>query len=168
MSKNDNPRAWLRQSLQAHLVPALVEIGFQQGGLPGIFANDRAAKRRHPFGMFRRVREGGTDLLTIHLEKYDRPRFSIEFGTAPPGALHHASGPPIDHADIWVNWLPKPFGLYHSTFFLTPFAVRRWPWSRALTPGDFDQLAQRVTAMVPEIERALRGDPSGRHVHRAF
>jgi len=147
-------REWLIQSLRNHLVPVLLDHGFELAPLTGSGPIDRELVLSLPLGRMRRARNAGVDLIEIDLAKYRRAAFRILAGVAPKDGLMAFTGHWAAE-DVYVGWLNEYFTMYAFPRWQIQFSVRHWP-HQSPTQSDFDRLAQRVAELMPELELALR------------
>jgi hypothetical protein len=165
------PRGWLIDSLQQHLVPALVQQGFEAGkaeaSRPFV---DRKFVKAFPFAKLIRVRESAVEQISIQLASNDRCAFRINASVVPPKKMVTAKLPPV--VGLEGKGLSEQFEMYEYPIlwaWLTAgwFSVRTWPFQ---TPSlkDYEKLALRVSTYVPELDLALSESKLGPHMRRAL
>ena len=171
-------RALLEHSVRAHLLPALVQLGFEPAAPR---SQDEPYDRKHAgcfpiWGQFARARESIVDKVEIQFSTYGRAAFRINATAVPESGMMtagghraaeeiHASGLHDHletHARPWLRPILKglrvePLGEW--------FSLWRWPLGRP-TESDYDRLAQSAAAVLPELEVALRDGKLGPHIRR--
>jgi hypothetical protein len=171
-------RAFLEECVRTHLVPAFIEQGFRVA-LPRTSpeATDPKSAGSFPsWGRFIRDRGSLLDKAEIQFSTYGRAAFRINACAIPKNGMMTAGGhrtaQEIDagglhdhfetHARPWLRPALKalrvePLGAW--------FSVWHWPF---LSPAqsEYEKLALRVAALVPEIDLALREDKLGPHLRR--
>jgi hypothetical protein len=158
-------RGWLIESVRTHLLPALVEYGFEVSPPAHSGPVDRESVLSFPdWGRLIRGRESGVDLIEIQLAPRRRAAFRINAGVAPKEGIDTPTGH-WSGQDVLVHWLYDYFEMYSLPRWRIWFSVRN-PLYRSRTPSDYDQLIIRVTRLIPEVESALREGRLGPHMRR--
>ena len=155
-------RRWLLANLRSILVPELVRRGFEVVPLDDADAKSPEMRSALPFGRLRRAGPNGVELVEIQLDKHGWPAFRLNFGNVPLEGIQGRVGW-IEARDVSVHYLTRHYGLYHSRFFASWFAVSNWI-GRAETEADYKALMQDVIALLPEVEATLATGVPGRHV----
>lgn len=117
MAVDKSKRAHLRVELSQRFIPYLQSLGFQadeDSGKPD-------TRSTHPFGAFVRKHGSTADVIDIQFDKYQRPRFIINFSRRPPRVIE----------DGWTIG-PRNARLPR----LTEFGAERFRWAESfrLTP----------------------------------
>ena len=166
----------LRESVRAHLVPALIRQGFAFDPRQVDRPVEPKAVGISPFGQLQRSRpDGGTDLVEIQFMTYQRPAFRINACAVPKGGMMTPSGHRTaeecivlgvkdlySHARPWLRPLLRALRLEPLGEW---FSVWHWPL-RTPTKGDYDKLAIKAVGILPELESALRDGELGPHMRR--
>jgi hypothetical protein len=157
-------RDLLIQSIRAHLVPAILRQGFEIARSVQRGPIDRASEASFPFEQLVRTRGAAVDLAEIQFAPHRRAAFRINAGVAPKEGMMTLTGH-WSAEEICVHWLNEFFEMYASPRWGAWFAL--WGW-RFRTPrqSDYDKLALRVCALVPEIDLALREGNLGPHMRK--
>jgi hypothetical protein len=155
-------RDMLIKSLGLHLVPALVRHGFEPAPEVKRTPTDRESDLAFPLDRLIRVRGEGVDMLEIQFAPHRRPAFRLNVGIAPKDGMMTATGHwPAEK--VCVHWLNEFYEMYAYSrwrkWFSLPFLMIR----RAV-PADYEKLALTVSALLPEIELALRERKLGPHM----
>ena len=170
--QNAKERRWLIESLQRHLLPSLVQHGFELAPSETLAAPvDRRYVRAFPLGNLVRVRESRVDRVSIQFATQDRNAFRINARVDPPKEImNHKGIPPVP--GYLARGLSEHFEMYASPKFWAWFT---WGWfsvrlSPFRTPGqsDYEKLAVRVAGFEQELELALREGRLGPHMRRVF
>ncbi len=158
-------RDLLIQSIQAHLLPVLLKQGFEVAPPTHRGPVDREFVLSFPsWGRLIRARESGVDLIEIQFAPYRRAAFRINAGVAPKKGMMTLTGQwPAE--DVLVHWLNEFFEMYDSAKWRIWFSLWFWRF-RSPVQSDYDKLALRVVAFLPEIELALREGRLGPHMRR--
>lgn len=147
------------ESLQAHLLPALIQRGFEpvRGG---------PVDRDSPLGRLIRVREPVVDQVEIELLSHGRAAFRInacpvpkEGMTTPGGHRTAEEVLALGVHDLEMYAWPRLF------IFFSLFSMGLWRF-RSPVQADYDKLALRVADLMPELESALREGKLGPHMRR--
>ena len=155
-------RHWLKLEIRKTLIPALLELGFENVKLTPAELKD-AVQSTYPFGRFRRRQSTGFDLLEIQLNKYDKASFVFAAGLVPVEGIKNTHGD-FSAEDVWCGWLPKNYAFYSVPLIGRGFSLWHWP-SRKTSQADVQNLIAIVVAKVlPQIDRALRFDERGPNV----
>jgi hypothetical protein len=162
--KVKEPRELLIESLRTHLLPVLIEKGFECAPLARRGPMDREFVLTLPLGRLRREREEGVDLVEIDFARNRHAAFRINIGVAPSAGLMTPTGH-WSARDIYVEWLNEFFIMYAfpgwRIWFFDWLSFLRSP-----IRATYDKLAMRVAGLVPEIELALREGRLGPHMRR--
>jgi hypothetical protein len=158
--ENAQARRWLIESLQRHLLPSLVQQGFELAPSETLAGTaDREYVRAFPLGELVRARETRVDRVSIQFASYDRNAFRINARVDPPqNIVDHKGGPPVP--GYLARGLSEHFEMYSSPelwalFTWGWFSVRHSPF-RATGQSDYEILAIRVASFEQELELALR------------
>jgi hypothetical protein len=158
-------RQLLIQSIRNRLVPALTMRGFELAPSIARSSVDREFEQSFPsWGRLIRGREPGIDRVEIQLAKYGRAAFRISAGVVPKAGLMTPAGH-RDAKEVNVQWLEEYFETHARPWLRPLLAMLRleplgawfsvWP-PRSVVASDYDQLAARAAALVPQIDRALQ------------
>jgi len=141
-----SPRSLLKAALGDGLVPYFEGLGFARVALG---AEKSGLRPAFPLGILKRRRGASLDVVEIQLDKYNRPRFTINFGTVPDGGVTLPWGEHIAQDEAGVSSLTVAFRLHDSTrrprWFQMPFWLPK-------SPAQLRKLAQRARGIAPEIE----------------
>ena len=170
-------RDLLEESVQTHLVPALIKQGFEPAP-PEVHTGpvDREYVRSLPaWGRLRRVREPIVDQVEIQLSTYGRAAFRINACAVPKDGMMTAGGHKTaeeclelgvcdleTHARPWLRPGLRALGLEPLGAW---FSVWHAPF-RSPTPGEYEKLALRAVGLLVELELALREGKLGPHMRR--
>ena len=161
-------RRWLINSIRSRLLPSFIQRGFEPVPIPKSKdgASDREGIASMPLGFLRKKIEHGFEQADVHLSGNGRASFTISFGVVPDAGMESAFGH-IEAEYVYTTWLKEYFVLCARRRFFKPFAARRPWWSRReFTAADYDQLVDRVIALLPEVDEALKGRKVGLHIRR--
>lgn len=157
----------LTRSLRTHLLPALTNQGFEVAPQGHRGTVDREFVLSFPpWGRLIRARESGVDLIEIQFAPARRSAFRINAGVAPKEGMMTLTG----HwrvEDVLVHWLNEFFEIYALSRWRIWFSLWSWPF-RIPVQSDYDKLALRAAAFLPEIELALREGKVGPHVRKVI
>ena len=160
----NQPRQWLVQGLERHLLPALRERGFEVEPLTADQAKSREFRAAFPFGGLRRPTADGIDLVEVQLDKRCAAAFRLNFGIAPKGGLNHPSFGFLAEADVNVQSLPVYYEALSYPVLWRWFRVRR-PWfGPSASKIEVERLVASRLDLVDEVEGVLRGRKRGRHI----
>jgi hypothetical protein len=165
----------LVNSVRTHLMPALIQRGFE--ALPAAEEiEDRKNKGTFPFGRLRRVRpDGRVDQVQIEFSTYARSAFRINACAIPKEGMMTDGGHKTaeECLELGVHdletharpWLRPMLGALRIDPVGQWFSVWHWPF---LSPkeGEYERLALRAVAILPELEFALRDGKLGPHIRR--
>ncbi len=158
-------RNWLIESLRMHLLPLLIQQGFETARLVHGGPMDRELVLSLSLGRLRRAREGGkVDLVEIQFAPHRRAAFRLMVGVAPKEGLMTFTGHWVAE-DVYIGWLNEYFVMSASRWRQAWFSVWHWP-HRPPTQADYDKLALRVAGLLPEVELGLREGRLGPHMRR--
>src|SRR5204862_279597 len=125
-------RKWLIESLQRHLLPSLIQQGFdvaQPDILPPPI--DRRYVRAFPLGRLVRGRESGVDQISIQFATYDRNAFRINACVVPPKEIITTHNRLPEVPGFWARGFSEHFEMYAfpqlwAWFTWGWFSVRHW------------------------------------------
>jgi hypothetical protein len=167
----------LVESVRTHLLPALMQRGFEAAPLVHDDPAERKSIGTFPIGLLRRARaDGGVDLVEIQFMTYQRAAFRINSCAVPKEGMMTAAGPRTAE-ELFAGGLHDHFET-HARPWLRPglralrveplgewFSVWRWPL-RSPKQAAYDKLAMRVVGILPELDLALREGKLGPHIRR--
>lgn len=155
-------RRWLVKALESIFVRALKEQRFEAIAFTDEEVNSWV-RTAHPFGRFRRTREGGFDVVTIQLAEYGRPAFRLAAGVVPSVGVNHPATGYVAAEALWPAHLPTWFEFCDIPVIGRWFSLWHWP-SRRIKQDDIESLVSRITTVIiPEMEMALREGRGGKH-----
>jgi len=144
-------RTTLRNELTSQLVPALQALGF---------SGPRAISGNALVHEYKRSSAGGTQVVTLQLEKYGRPRFVLTFCVEPPGGFDrvYEEGGTVDQGRLH----PRGAGPTTKYWFRVdpPFFKRIL---RLRIPAATEVVAHCV-ALLPEVEAWWQTRAASHHV----
>jgi len=162
-------RKALLHSLRTHLIPVLVQQGFESISKISHGAVDREYKETFPFGSFVRNRQCSVDFIEIQMAPHRADFFRINAGRRSSNGLVTENSDPASDALLgtWTRKFemlarPKLWGFWWWSWF----TVRTW--FRDPGPADYDKLAMRVAGYLAELELAFERDQLGPHLRRAW
>jgi len=169
-------RGLLEDSVRTHLVPALIQRGFEPAPRARRGPVDRKAMGSFPsWGRLIRVREPAVDQVEIQFSTYGRAAFRVNACAVPKEGMitpeGHKSAEEClalgvhdleTHARPWLRPTLRalriePVGQW--------FSMWHWPL-RSPLKADYDKLALRAVDLLPEVELALREGKLGPHMRR--
>jgi len=166
----------LVESVRTHLLPALIQRGFEAA----LRVHGNPAERKSvgifPFGLLRRARpDGGVDLVEIQFMTYQRAAFRINACAVPKEGMMTAGGHRTAE-ELFAGGLHDHFETHARPWLRPALRVLRveplgewfsvWSWPLRSPKGDFDKLALRVVGVLSELELALRDGQLGPHIRR--
>jgi len=166
----------LVESVRTHLLPVLLQRGFVAVPLEAIGSVGRKSVSTSPFGrLWRRRPDGGIDQVEIQFSTYERAAFRIKACAVPKEGMMTDTGHKTSeecvalgvhdletHARPWLRPILRAIGLEPLGEW---FSVWHWPL-RPPTRADYDKLALRAVAILPELELALHERNLGPHMRR--
>lgn len=158
-------RDLLLQSVRTHILSVFVQQGYAVAQLVRTSPVDRKSADAFPFGVLRRNRpDGGVDLVEIQFMTYQRAAFRINVCAVPKGGMMTLGGHRTAE-ELRGGGLHDHFEMYASPRLRKWFSLVCW---RLRTPvqSDYDKLALRVAAFLPEVELALREGKGGPHMRK--
>lgn len=150
------------RSIQVHLLPVLINQGFEVAPRVRRGPTDRESELSFPLEPLIRARGAGVDLIEIQFAPYRRAAFRINAGVAPKEGMMTLTG----HwraEEVCVHWLNQFFEMYASPRWRTWFSLRFWRF-RTPAQSDYDKLTLRVAGFLPEVELALCEGKLGPHM----
>jgi hypothetical protein len=170
-------RALVEESVRIHLIPALIKLGFESAP-PRLQEEPEDRKYSGCFpswGRLVRRREPIVDQVEIQFSSYGRAAFRINAAAVPRDGMMTFGGHKTaeeclafgvhdleTHARPWLRpglrvFRLEPLGAW--------FSLWHWP---GLSPkqSDYDKVALRAAAILPELELALRAGKVGPHLRR--
>jgi hypothetical protein len=138
-----------------------------------VFAPHLASKGFTPdprhFLCYRRIDAEEVHVCDIQWDKYDRPRFVLNFGKAPAARVVDVTGKPImpedilpSHAPTWGRLTPRPGGMTGS-WFRQDRSLIEWlvTWSRLRSS---EQVIVELMTLFGEVEEFWRSGTIGPHM----
>jgi hypothetical protein len=171
-------RSLLVESVQAHLLPAFIKLGFQQA--PPRSQNDSDDRKYSgcfpSWGQLTRARDTTVDKVEIQFSSYGRAAFRINATAVPKDGIITAFGHRIaseiqasglhDHFETHARpWLRSTLRALRVEPLGEWFSLWRLPL-RSPTQADYDRLSLQAVAILPELELALREGKTGPHIRR--
>jgi hypothetical protein len=165
----------LQNSVQTHLLPALIQRGFEVLR-PAKEIADRKTMGTFPFGRLRRTRpDGRIDQVEIQFSTYGRAAFRINACAIPKEGMMTFGGHKTAEEclklgvhDLETHARPRLRPMLRA-LRIEPvgqwFSVWHWPL-QSPKESDYERLALRAVAVLPELELALRDGKLGPHIRR--
>jgi hypothetical protein len=165
----------LVESVRTHLLPALIQRGFEAARLVYVDPVDPKSVGTFSFGLLRRARpDGGLD-LEIQFMTYQRAAFRINACAVPKGGMMTVGGHQTAE-ELFAGGLHDHFETRARPWVRPALRVLRleplgewfsvWHWPLRSPKADYDKLAMRVAGILPELELALRDGKLGPHMRR--
>lgn len=160
-------RDLLEECVRTHVVPALIERGFEPAPRADTGPVDRKSVGSFPsWGRLIRVREPIVDQVEIQFSTYGRAAFRINACAVPKKGMmtdggHHTAEECLAYGahDLEMLAWPRWF------IFFSLFSQGLWRL-RSPVQSDYEKVALRVAALLPELESALREGKLGPHMRR--
>jgi hypothetical protein len=144
------PRSALRAELTKQLVPALRALGFS--GPQTISGNGLAHE-------YKRAGSGGTQILTVQLDKYQRPRFVLNLRVEPAEGFTHIH----NNVGTVVSGRLKPSAGTTTRHWFRSDAPLLKRMLGMRTPSASEVVAQSV-ALLPEVEAWWHTRSASKHI----
>lgn len=161
-------RRWLIDSIRNQMLPEFARRDFEIVKLHSSEQHpiDRELIASLPFGLLRRRTDRGIEQIEINLSAHGRAAFNINIGIVPDTGIESSTGY-VEPERVLVTWLDCYFVLCARRRFFAPFSVRHPWWSRLpITEADYEQLVDRVVALLPEVDQALSNKKIGPHIRK--
>ncbi|WP_202845212.1 hypothetical protein [Luteimonas saliphila] len=120
------------------------------------------------FTTFRRIVAGSLHVFDVQWDKYDRPRFVVNFGICPASGLH-LSGKDVPPDQVLAGWTPRggrlqprPGASEASWFRQDRPLLARLFLGAALRPAP--EVVAQPTRLFPELEAYWSTGTVGKHV----
>jgi hypothetical protein len=158
-------RDFLLQSVRTHILPIFIQQGFAV--TPRVHSGpvDRKSADVFPFELLRRARaDGGVDLVEVQFMTYQRAAFRINVCAVPKDGIMTLGGHRTAE-ELHAGGLHDHFEMYAYPRWRIWFSLRFWRF-RTPVQSDYDKLALRVAAFLPEVELALRDGNLGPHIRK--
>jgi hypothetical protein len=152
-------RALLVESVRRYVLPGFIQLGFEVTKARG------SSDHIFPLGHLGRERPDRTvDLAEIQFMTYRRAAFRINLCAVPREGIMTLGGRrSADETD--AGGLHDHFEMYASPRWRLWFSLRFWRL-RKPKEAEYENLAQSVVAMPPEVESALRDGKVGPHMRK--
>lgn len=158
-------KEFLIESVRTRILPIFIQQGFS--ATPRVLSGpvDRKSADIFPFDLLRRTRrDGGVDLVEVQFMTYQRAAFRINACAVPKEGVM-ALGGHRTAEQLDAGGLHDHFEMYASPRLRRWFSLCFWRF-RTPVQSDYDRLALKVAAFLPEVELALREDKLGPHMRK--